>query len=135
MDLLIAVHVKRWINETEIKKYVFDTNVNNTYDSSYTIIPEYIFQDNNNIDALNKIAYYILQYENKTKPNILSIPFYCWGEDKKPISFTIKNIKWKGYNINPFKSNDRNAEILKEPIEIIDNNVLFNRDYVNIVFL
>jgi len=135
MGLLIAVHVKRWINETEFKKYVFDTNVNNTYDSSYTIIPEYIFQDNNTIDALNKIAYYILQYENKVKTKILSIPFYCWGEDKLPISFSIKNIKWKGYNVNPFKSNDRNAEILKEPIEIIDNNVLFNRDYVNIVFL
>ena len=133
MELSTSVNVKRWISENDYKKYVFDTNINNTYDKSYIVIREYIFQDNNNIDALNKIAYYILKHEKNN--NKIDIPFYCWGEDKKPISFYIKNIKWDGYNVNPFKSKDRNSELLKEPIEIIENNTLFKRTNVNIVFL
>jgi hypothetical protein len=120
MELSTSINVKRWISENDYKKYVFDTNISNIYDKSYIVIREYIFQDNNNIDALNKIAYYILKHEKNN--NKIDIPFYCWGEDKKPISFYIKNIKWGGYNVNPFKSKDRNSELLKEPIEIIENN-------------
>ena len=46
MELLKPIIVKRWISETNYKTYVFDTNKDNKYNSSYTIISEYIFQNN-----------------------------------------------------------------------------------------
>jgi hypothetical protein len=132
MELLKPIHIKKWISESKFDKYVFDTNNDNKYDSSYIVIREYIFQDNNIEDALNKIAYFIQQHD---KTNSIKTPFYCWeSNDDKPILFEIETIMWKGYHVNPFKSKDRTSEQLKEPIKIIDNNELFKRVDLNIVF-
>ena len=136
MELLKPVIVKRWISENNYIEYVFDNNTNNKYKTDVIIIPEYIFQDNNIKDALNKIAYHIYIYEKKNK-NTLIFPYYCWDDvNKKPLLFDIKNIHWSGYNANPFKSKDKNSKQLDEPIEYInnDNDELFNYDKINIVF-
>jgi len=71
MELLKPIIVKRWISETNYKIYVFDTNKDNKYNSSYTIISEYIFQDNSCNEALSKIAYYIMEKEKD-----LQYPYY-----------------------------------------------------------
>ena len=111
MQLLKPIYVKRWLSETNYRTYVFDTNKDNIYNSNYTIIPEYIFQDNNCEDAFNKIVYYILQKEKD-----IELPFYFW--DKENLLYDIEEIKWSGYDVNPFKSKDRNSDSLKEPINI-----------------
>ena len=127
MELLKPIIVKRWISETNYKTYVFDTNKDNKYNSSYTIISEYIFQDNSCNEALSKIAYFIMEKEKD-----LQYPYYFWDTDN--LLYDIKDIKWSGYNINPFKSKDRSSETLKEPITISNNNGLFKRDNINLVF-
>jgi hypothetical protein len=136
MELLKPIIVKRWMSENKYIEYVFDINVNNKYKSDVIVIPEYIFQDNNTKGALNKIAYYIYNYEKKNN-NILKFPYYCWDDkNNKPLLFDIKDIYWSGYNVNPFKSKDKNSKQLDEPIEYInnDNEELFNNDDINIVF-
>ena len=136
MELLKPIIVKRWMSENKYIEYIFDNNVNNKYKSDVIVIPEYIFQDNNTKDALNKIAYYIYNYEKKNN-NILKFPYYCWDDkNNKPLLFDIKNIYWSGYNVNPFKSKDKNSKQLDEPIEYInnDNEELFNNEEINIVF-
>ena len=97
MELLKPIIVKRWISEIKYIEYIFDNNVDNKYDNDVIIIPEYIFQDDNKKDALNKIAYHIYNYEKKN----LTFPYYCWDDiSKKSLLFDIKNIHWSGYNIN-----------------------------------
>ena len=104
MELLKPIIVKRWVSEIKYIEYIFDNNVDNKYDNDVIIIPEYIFQDDNKKDALNKIAYHIYNYEKKN----LTFPYYCWDDiSKKSLLFDIKNIHWSGYNINPFKSKDK----------------------------
>ena len=138
MELLKPIIVKRWISENKYIKYVFDNNtgnIGNIYKSDDIVINEYIFQDNNIKDALNKIAYHIYNYENNKKP--LKFPYYCWDEKSgKPLLFDIKQIYWKGYDVNPLKSKDRASKKLEESIEYInnDNDELFNNDSINIVF-
>lgn len=141
MELLKPIIVKRWISENKYIKYIFDNNsgnVGNKYKSDDIVINEYIFQDNNIKDALNKIAYYIYNYENNKKPQQpLRFPYYCWDETSgKPLLFDIKDIYWKGYDVNPMKSKDRASNKLEESIEYInnDNDELFNNDLINIVF-
>jgi hypothetical protein len=127
MELLKPIIVKRWISETNYKIYVFDTNKDNKYNSSYTIISEYIFQDNSCNEALSKIAYYIMEKEKD-----LQYPYYFWDTDN--LLYDIEDIKWSGYNVNPFKSKDRSSETLKEPITISNKHSLFKRDNINLVF-
>src|SRR6056300_241880 len=97
MDLLKPIYVKRWLSENNHITYVFDANKANTYKSSYVVINECIFQDNNYEDAFNKIVYFILQ-----KDKDIELPFYFW--DKNNLLYDIKEIKWSGYDVNPFKS-------------------------------
>jgi len=127
MELLKPIYVKRWLTETQYKTYVFDTNKLNVYKSTYIIINEYIFQDNNYDDALNKIVYYILQ-----KDKDIELPFYFWDEEN--LLYDIETIKWKGYDVNPFKSKDRKSETLKEPINISNKYKLFKKTEINLVF-
>lgn len=140
MELLKPIIVKRWIDdEGNYKKYIFDTNTGNIgdkYNPNDIVINEYIFQDNNIKEALDKIAYHIYKYENNNKKPLV-FPYYCWNEKSgKPLLFDIKNIYWNGYNVNPLKSKDRNSKKLEESIEYInnDNDELFNNDLINIVF-
>lgn len=127
MDLLKPIYVKRWLSETNHITYVFDANKTNTYKSSYTVINEYIFQDNNYEDAFNKIVYYILQ-----KDKDIDLPFYFW--DKDNLLYDIEEIKWSGYDVNPFKSKDRNSESLKEPINLSNKYGLLKKTELNLVF-
>ena len=140
MELLKPIIVKRWISENKYIKYIFDNNIGNKYKSDDIVINQYIFQDNNIRDALNKIAYHIYNYENNRKqqqqPQLI-FPYYCWDETtRKPLLFDIKQIYWKGYDVNPLKSKDRVSKKLEESIEYInnDNDELFNNDLINIVF-
>jgi len=127
MELLKPIFVKRWLNDSTFKTYVFD-NGTNKYDDNFTIIKGYIFQDNNYEDSFNKIAFYLSQYDKD-----IVYPFYIWN-DEENLMFDINEIKWKGYNINPFKSTDRNSELLKEPIDIKQKHKLLNLTNINIVF-
>ena len=141
MELLKPIIVKRWISENKYITYVFDNNtgnIGNKYKPDDIVINEYIFQDNNIKDALNKIAYHIYNYENNKKSQQpLRFPYYCWDETLgKPLLFDIKEIYWKGYDVNPLKSKDRTSKKLEESIEYTnnDNDELFNNDLINIVF-
>ena len=138
MELLKPIIVKRWISENKYIKYIFDNNIGNKYKSDDIVINQYIFQDNNIKDALNKIAYHIYNYENnKNSQQPLRFPYYCWDETLgKPLLFDIKEIYWKGYDVNPLKSKDRTSKKLEESIEYTnnDNDELFNNDLINIVF-
>ena len=81
--------------------------------------------------ALNKIALYILNYHNDNDKSKL---FYCWN-NKKSLSHEINNKIWKGYNINPLLSINRNSKELEEDISYIFNtNSLFNLSNINIIF-
>lgn len=128
MKPLKPVKVLRWLSDALYKVYIFDKNNNTTYDDQVTVIKENIYQDDNMEYALEKIAYYISNIDN-----ITLLPFYAWNK-KRPLLFDIETIKWKGYHINPFKSKDRNAEELKEPIIYNYKHSLFDTTHVNIVF-
>lgn len=127
MKPLKAVKVFRWVSDTSYKVYVFDTS-NTVYDDNIIVIKENIYQDDNIEYAVTKIAYHISKTDEK-----ISLPFYTWRKDK-PFLFEIEKHKWKGYHVNPFKSRDRNAEELKEPIVYKYSQGIFNINHINIVF-
>lgn len=128
MEILKPIFVKRWLNSSTFRTYVFNSDDNNKYSEGSILIKGYIFQDNNYEDAFNKIAYYISQQDKD-----INYPFYFWTDDEN-LMFDINEIKWKGYNINPFKSTDRNSELLKEPIDVKQKHKLLNLTDINIVF-
>lgn len=127
MDLIKPIYVKRWLNDLKYINYVFDVNKDNKYDSNTIVINEYIFQDNNYEDAFNKIVFYILNYDKDVE-----LPFYFW--DQENLMYEFNEIKWPGYNINPFKSKDRDSETLKEPLNITAKNKLLQKTNINLVF-
>lgn len=127
MDLIKPIYVKRWLNDLKYINYVFDVNKDNKYDSNTIVINEYIFQDNNYEDAFNKIVFYILKYDKDVE-----LPFYFW--DQENLMYEFNEIKWPGYNINPFKSKDRDSEALKEPLNITAKNKLLQKTNINLVF-
>ena len=128
MEILKPIFVKRWLNSSTFRTYIFNSDDNNKYSEGSILIKGYIFQDNNYEDSFNKIAYYISQQDKD-----INYPFYFWKDDEN-LMFDINEIKWKGYNINPFKSTDRNSELLKEPIDIKQKHKLLNLTDINIVF-
>ena len=62
----------------------------------------------------------------------IELPFYFW--DKDNLLYDIDEIKWSGYNVNPFKSKDRSSESLKEPINLSNKYGLLKRTELNLVF-
>ena len=113
-----TVNVYRWKSDTEKILY--------TFNESMGTIKENIYQDDTIETALNKIASFITESDN--------VSFYAWV-NKTPLLFNIKQNKWKGYNINPFKSQNQQSDSLKEPIEYSYNiNDLFTYNKINIVF-
>jgi hypothetical protein len=128
MKQLKVVKVFRWISDTSYKVYVFDTNPNTVYDKSTIVMKYNIYQDDNIEYAATKIAYYISKTDDTIK-----LPFYVWKK-QKPLLFEIDKPKWKGYHVNPFKSKDRNAEELKEPIVYKYTRGIFDLEHLNIVF-
>lgn len=135
MKPLKPVKITRWVSESEQITYIFDSILDTSQPAPQAlqvpqakdktiIIKENIYQDDNIEYAINKIAHYI-------SPNT---PYYAWNKSGA-ILFSIEKIKWKGYNVNPFKSKDRSSEELKEPITYKYNRGIFNSTHLNIVFL
>jgi len=114
----IPVKVYKWISADKKELYIFDNNKGDN------IINATIYQDNNIDDAINKIGLYLAN-ENDG-------PFYVWTNNRS-LLFTINNVKWDGYNVNPFKA--QNIQIhQRDPEYIFHDKDLFNYDVVNIVY-
>lgn len=118
--------VIRWITDTKKITYLFDSKSTNSNDM--VLIKENIYQDDNLEYAINKI----IQYIKATDKNITD-KAYLW-KGNKSLLFNIKNIKWSGYNINPFKSINRNSSEIDDKIEYVFNTGLFEYSQINIVF-
>ena len=134
MNIIKPIYVYKWVNGKEYIKYVFDTNQNN-YNTSVKVIKENIYQDSTKEDALNKIAYYINRLSSASGSSIDDKnPYYAWVNNK-PFLYEIGTVKWKGFNVNPFKSTDKKSEVINETIEKKYNKDLFETtDIINIVF-
>jgi hypothetical protein len=129
MDIIKPVYVYKWVNSKGYTTFVFDPNADSAnYDPLFTVIKEPIYQDSSKEDAMNKIAYYL------TKDKTDKTPYYAWSIE--PFLYSIGAIKWKGYEVNPFKSTDRKADDIN--VEIDKNysraKELFATEAVNIVF-
>ncbi len=120
----IPVKVYKWNSATSKEEYIFDSD--NVTQNTININ---IYQDFNVTDAVHRIGLYLL---SELKQN--TEPFYAWV-DSKPLCFSIKNIRWDGYNVNPFKSNEHKSPQLNEPISYeYQTNELFAYNKINIVF-
>lgn len=130
MKPYISIKVFRWFNKNDYKIYIFDKlNKYENLDKNEVHIKEFIYIDDNLDEALNKIVVYINNFEN-TKNEL----YYFWYKNTM-ISHNIKEIKWEGFNINPFLSNNHNSKSLDEDITYLYNdNVLFNLKKINLVF-
>jgi hypothetical protein len=134
MDIIKPVYVYKWVNSKEYTTFVFDPNADSVaYDPSFIIVKEPIYQDSSKEDAMNKITYYI------TKDKTEKIPYYAWQSDERsatPFLYSIETIKWKGYDVHPFKSTDRKTDDINIAIDKNYNRAkeLFTTDVVNIVF-
>jgi hypothetical protein len=125
------IKVYRWYSKDKYDTYIFD-KTGHQYTNGELIIEQNIYLDDNIDDAINKIALYIIN--NKKEPTSL---YYCWT-NKKSISHSFKNIKWSGFNINPFLSVNRTSKEINEGISYIFNtNTIFenvSNTVINIVF-
>jgi hypothetical protein len=120
----LPIKVYKWLSATKKQLYIFD-DTNNIYDDEIHI-KETIYQDYSIEDAVNRIGIYINKNNNE--------PFYAWIKPKS-LLFSIKNSKWKGYHINPFKAKDLSSTLLNESISYeYHNKELFEFDTINIVF-
>ena len=139
MNIIKPVYVYKWVNSKDYIKYVFDTNQNN-YNASVKVIKENIYQDSSKEDAINKIAYYINKLDGVGSSSDSSgsanekTPYYVWVNNK-PFLYEIDIVKWKGYDVNPFKSTDRKSVDINDSIEKRYTKELFETtDIINIVF-
>jgi hypothetical protein len=133
MNIIKPIYVYKWVNSKDYIKYVFDTDTGNAYNTSVNVINEYIFQDSSKEEAINKIAYYI---NKNSKQHDDKAPYYAWVNNE-PFLYDIGVIKWKGYDINPFKSTDRKSEEINETIDkkYSKSKELFDTtEVINIVF-
>jgi hypothetical protein len=136
MNIIKPVYVYKWVNSRDYIRYVFDTDTGNTYSTSINVINEHIFQDSSKEDAINKIAYYINKDSSKHKQHDDKAPYYAWVKDE-PFLYDIGAIKWKGYDVNPFKSTDRKSDEINEPIDKKygkSKDLFDTTDIINIVF-
>jgi len=123
------IKVYRWKSDTEKETYIFNKDDTSSNKDNEIIMSDIIYEDDNSEDALNKIA---LSIQNIKKTALL--PIYAWNKTKA-LSFNINAIKWSGYNINPYKSNNRKSNEINEPITYdFNTNVLFDYSVLNIVF-
>ena len=108
MNLYKKIIVNNWIdkNKDNIKKYEI-----------------YAYEDENVEIVISKIA----------KTINSSSRFYIW-KTSRSILFSIKNIIWNGYNINPILATNTESKQLKEPILYEYNYGLFPYSSVNIIF-
>jgi hypothetical protein len=104
---LKTVNVIKWNNYNENQKFSIK-----------------IFEDDSIDEGVSKIA---LSINNKSR-------FYVWNTKFPNLQFSIEEIKWKGYDINPLKSTDRNNQIIKQPIIYKPNYGLCYFNNLNIIF-
>jgi len=141
MDIVKPIYVYKWVSSKEYIKYVIGNNdsiaATGAAATATIVIKENIYQDSSKEDALNKIAYYI----NKQSGKDDKTPYYAWIDKDRSVSepflYDITVIKWKGYDVNPFKSTDRKSNEIKEAIDkrYIKSKELFETtDVINIVF-
>ena len=132
MNIIKPVYVYKWVSHTDYIKYVFDTNENNKYNTSLIVINENIYQDSSKEDAINKIAYYINKINGADAKN----QYYTWVNNESFL-YDIGTIIWKGYNVNPFKSTDRQSDEINETIQKNYNKskeLFETTEIINIVF-
>jgi hypothetical protein len=134
MNIIKPVYVYKWVNSKDYIKYVFDTNQNN-YNASIKVIKENIYQDSSKEEAINKIAYYINKLSaSSSGSSDEKTPYYVWVNNK-PFLYEIGTVKWKGYDVNPFKSTDRKSDDINDNIDKKYTKELFETtDIINIVF-
>jgi len=107
MKPFVAVKVYRWKSASEKELILLNA-----------------FQDDNKEDAIHKLANSILP----------DTSFYTWSNDKS-LLFSIKDVKWKGYNVNPFKAHDYESKELLEPVSYEYHlNTLFMHKVIHLVF-
>jgi len=120
----VKVIVWKSLNHKDI--YIIDSSEKHQQDHENNIIRNDIYDDDSMDIALSKIGIYITNGEN--------FQIYAWNKNK-PLQFSITSPKWKGYNINPFKSTDQNSEELKDPVNYeYENKSLFKEKIINIAF-
>lgn len=132
MNIIKPIYVYKWVNSKEYTTFVFDSSGANRYDPSFVVIQEPIYQDSSKEEAMNKIAYYI--HDNKSDKTA----YYAWVNGE-PFLYTIGAMRWKGYDVNPFKSTDRKSDDINE-----DNHKNYGKakelfetettDVINLVF-
>jgi hypothetical protein len=101
--------VYKWTSAIDKQLFIFDSDIADNA-LSENIIKERVYKDFTVEEAVNRIGLYILNHLKKAPE-----PFYVWVNDKS-VLFSIKDGKWRGYNINPFRATDHNSEQLDEPI-------------------
>lgn len=125
--------VYRWKSDSIKETYIFNNDNTNINDKDAKIINDITIYDEDTIEnAINKIG---LSIQNIEKKDLF--PIYAWSK-KESLLFNIKKIKWSGYNLNPYKSNNRKSKELDEPISYDGNyNKLlyqYNLNKINISF-
>lgn len=120
----IPIQVYKWNSDTVKEEFIFDAD-----SVGKNVINETIYQDFTVEDAVNRIGLYLLNHLKKNTE-----PFYAWVHDR-PLMFSLKDIKWEGYNVNPFKSSNHKSTQLNEPVSYqYHTNELFTWNTINIVF-
>jgi hypothetical protein len=108
--------VYRWKSDNIKETYIFNNDNTNVNDKDAKIINDITIYDEDTIEnAINKIGLSIQNIEKKEL-----FPIYAWS-NKESLLFNIKKIKWSGYDINPYKSNNRRSKELDEPISYDGN--------------
>jgi len=136
MNIIKPIYVYKWANSKEYTTFVFDSSGANRYDPSFILIQEPIYQDSSKEEAMNKIAYYIIRNSGDKSALSDKSAYYAWVNDK-PFLYTIGAMRWKGYDVNPFKSTDRKSDDIIE-----DNHKNYGKakelfewtDVINLVF-
>ena len=104
---LKSIDVTRWKNYNQSEKHKIK-----------------IFEDDSIEDGINKIA---VSINSKSR-------FYVWNSKFPNLLYSIEDIKWKGFNNNPLKSEDRTNDIIKQPIIYKFNYGLCYFNNINIIF-
>jgi hypothetical protein len=101
--LVIPIKIYQWTSANDKNLFEFDADH----------INEVIYQDFTIEDAVNRIGIYILNHLKRPAE-----PFYIWSGNQS-LLFDIKDVKWKGYDVNPFNATDYNSAQLAEPISYV----------------
>lgn len=121
------IKVYRWMSDNNKKIYIF--NEQNDIKPEHIYIKDVIIYNDDTIEnAINKIGLAIKKNDGG------DFPIYAWTKEES-LLFDIVNVKWSGYNINPFKSINRNSKEINETVSYdYKYHNLFNYSSINILF-